>query len=209
MDLFDQNQICNHSDGEGRYAYRMQPSMGVFAIQQLLSSLSVVLGFEIENKVAPKPMELVNSDPDQLEKWSKLAEETLGEDIQKLFTSTLIHEWKKSWRSKLGLKEELENDQSEIIDPLLSVLEDLDFSSSIRRLSGFAGKVLEKKVGVDELVKAFSENWYDEKSLPEFVRSLKRDSVVSWLKVYAGRLEKEGGDSEIVKKEMDQVSPTQ
>ena len=183
--------------------------MGVFAIQQLLSSLSVVLGFEIENKVAPKPMELVNSDPDQLEKWSKLAEETLGEDIQKLFTSTLIHEWKKSWRSKLGLKEELENDQSEIIDPLLSVLEDLDFSSSIRRLSGFAGKVLEKKVGVDELVKAFSENWYDEKSLPEFVRSLKRDSVVSWLKVYAGRLEKEGGDSEIVKKEMDQVSPTQ
>lgn len=213
MDLFDQGQICNHSDSEGRYSYRMQPSMGVFAIQQLLSSISVILGFELENKRAPRPNELIDSEPSKLEKWSKDAEETLGSEIQKLFTSTLVEEWKKVWRSKLGLREALEDDQSQIIDPFLSALEDLDFSSSIRNLSRFAKLILDQKKdgGLDEdkrkeLVEKFAGEWYDEKLLPDFVRSMKRDLVKSWLNVYAQRLEKEGRNADEVKKEMDQVS---
>jgi uncharacterized protein YdiU (UPF0061 family) len=38
--------ICNHSDGEGRYSFRNQPTMGVFAIDKLGRALSEMIGYE-------------------------------------------------------------------------------------------------------------------------------------------------------------------
>jgi uncharacterized protein YdiU (UPF0061 family) len=35
MDVYDYNHICNHSDEEGRYSYRMQPTM-MYALPALL-----------------------------------------------------------------------------------------------------------------------------------------------------------------------------
>jgi serine/tyrosine/threonine adenylyltransferase len=39
MEAFEANAICNHSDGQGRYAFNQQPSIGLWNIQRLLLAL--------------------------------------------------------------------------------------------------------------------------------------------------------------------------
>ncbi len=50
MDLYDEGQICNQLGREGRYAFRLQPTMGVFAIRELLNAIAPLVGFEIEKQ---------------------------------------------------------------------------------------------------------------------------------------------------------------
>lgn len=47
-DIFDPGHICNHSDEEGRYSFRNQPTMGLFAVAKLADALAEVIGCELE-----------------------------------------------------------------------------------------------------------------------------------------------------------------
>jgi uncharacterized protein YdiU (UPF0061 family) len=43
MDGFDMNHICNHSDGEGRYAWNRQPQVGLWNLYRLAGSFNVLI----------------------------------------------------------------------------------------------------------------------------------------------------------------------
>jgi uncharacterized protein YdiU (UPF0061 family) len=43
MDAFNMNHICNHSDGEGRYAWNRQPQVGLWNLYRLAGSLNVLI----------------------------------------------------------------------------------------------------------------------------------------------------------------------
>ena len=51
MDAFDANYICNHSDNQGRYAYRMQPQIAYWNLFCLAQGLLPLLGERYEDSV--------------------------------------------------------------------------------------------------------------------------------------------------------------
>ncbi len=51
MDAFDANYICNHSDTQGRYAYRMQPQIAYWNLFCLAQGLLPLLGQQHEDAV--------------------------------------------------------------------------------------------------------------------------------------------------------------
>ncbi|PWN46787.1 UPF0061-domain-containing protein, partial [Violaceomyces palustris] len=204
MDLFDQGQICNHSDSEGRYAYRLQPTMGVFAIRELFESLSTLIGFELENSRAPLPDELAGLEDQEASALSQRAKSELYEHVEKVFTETLKSEWIRAWRYRLGLETCKEDDREEIVDPLLDVLEDLDFSITLRNLCSFPTfleshhpkeeeEEEEEEESIRTKVKDFlsQSRLYSDKDLADHVRQIKRNKAETWLRTYAKRLKEE------------------
>ncbi|SPO20017.1 uncharacterized protein UTRI_00409_B [Ustilago trichophora] len=221
MDLYDEGQICNHSDGEGRYAYRLQPTMGVFAIRELLNAVAPLVGFEIEHNRAPAPGELLKATPAQIDEWRELSSDEFSEHLESVFTSTLLEQWKEAYRARLGLNTAESDDKSAIIDPLSAVLSDLDFSTTLRRLCQLPallkarGATVEDEEKLKETVDVFLAGdaesslgpWYDVVVLPEYIRSQKEGQARTWLLSYARRLLKEGRDGDEVTKEMKRKNP--
>ncbi|GAA5912555.1 hypothetical protein JCM8208_001990 [Rhodotorula glutinis] len=48
MDIFDPSHICNHSDDMGRYSFKNQPSMMLFAVDKLGQATAELIGHEVE-----------------------------------------------------------------------------------------------------------------------------------------------------------------
>ncbi len=209
MDLFDRNQICNHSDGEGRYTYVRQPSMGVYAVQHLVMSISVLIGFEQEHGRAPYPFELMRSDEKKLENWST-AGAKVAKDIEALFQQTFLAAWKREWLKRLGISEVREGsvDQDELIDPLLKLLEDFDFSTTLRKLCAFPALALGDSSSEEHIKSAVEQGtFFDTKRLPDWQKESKRTDAVSWLQTYAARLREAGRPAAEVEKAMRAHNP--
>ena len=183
MDLFDQNQICNKSDGEARYTYRMQPTMGLFAMEKLMTALSPLIGFEKDKGRCARPGELVDTPEEEMRTLSAQGEEAVWESVKNDFMDTLIAEWKALWRKRLAITTAKDDDRETLIDPLLLLLEDCDFSSSLRRLAGVTDYL--------ERPEEFAKHWLDWKVIPSFARSSKEEAAARWLPTYAARLREE------------------
>ncbi|PWZ02670.1 UPF0061-domain-containing protein [Testicularia cyperi] len=222
MDLYDEGQICNHSDGEGRYAFRLQPTMGVFAIRELLNAIAPLVGFEIEHGRAPAPGELLRASQAQIDEWRELSSDDFAEKLEQMFTTTLLEEWKKGYRARLGLATAEADDKAVIFDKLNTVLADLDFSSTMRQLCQLPGYLKSQEVSlgdeekrVKQIVTSFVHGdadaslapWYDVTEVPEYARSQKEAQAVAWLVEYSNRLLKEGRDGDQVTGEMKAKNP--
>jgi len=199
MDLFDQNQICNHSDGEARYTYRMQPTMGLFAIEKLMNSVAPLIGFEKEHGRCLKPGELVAMSVDEVKELKKRGLEAIEEDTKNLFMDTLIEEWKKLWLKRLAITTTKDNDRDTLIDPLLFLLEDCDFTSSLRRLSGVSDYIDQP----DE----FATKWFDMDVVRPYARSSKEEGAKLWLRTYTARLKEEGRSPSAIHKDIINSNP--
>ena len=234
MDIFDEGQICNHSDGEGRvstalatsvgkshhsdttaflqYAYRLQPTMGVFAIRELINALAPLLGFEARHGRAPAPGELVAFSSTELEELTEQGRSEYGEAIEVLYTSTLLEHWKTGWRSRLGLSTSHPDDKSKLIDPLASVLTDLDFTNTLRGLARFPAALKARGASnheeVKEVARSFVDEWYDASVLPDYARDPKREQARAWLVDYGNRLVEQGRDGDEVAQEMKKTNPS-
>lgn len=107
MEAFDANHICNHSDEQGRYAYRMQPQIGHWNCAALGQALLPLIG-EIEQA------------------------HIALEHYRPAYTSkmdALLH-------AKLGLQSVLEHDQ-DLIDALFALMQTnrVDFTLFFRSLA--------------------------------------------------------------------------
>lgn len=202
LDYFDQEATPNHSDDQARYSYKMQPSMVLFAIKHLATSLSPILGFEEKHGRAPSPGELVEMKPEDLEELSEAGEALVREEVSETFVNETMKHWKLAFRNKLALQTEQEDDKSALLDPLLDVLEGLDFTLTQRNLKGFP-VVLEESVkqasskdeGMQKAIDAFLPTWYDGSRVLEYLKDDKREQASKWLRAYAERTLREVGDS--------------
>ena len=109
MERYDPSHICNHSDHQGRYSYRMQPQIGHWNCYALAQALLLLIGSVEEAKQA-----LAIYDVSFANKLSDLLS------------------------AKLGLQSRTANDQS-LFDDMFAMLErhQLDFTLFFRRLSRF------------------------------------------------------------------------
>lgn len=112
MEAFDEKHICNHSDQQGRYSYRMQPAIGHWNCQALAQALSPLIG----------SVEDTNS---------ALAQ----------YAHIYRGKWLELMHQKFGLLTEHENDLDLFAD-FFSLLQNnhADFTLSFRNLSKLSGK---------------------------------------------------------------------
>jgi uncharacterized protein YdiU (UPF0061 family) len=118
MDGFDAGYICNHSDSQGRYAYKMQPQIAYWNLFCLAQGLLPLLGEKHE--------ESVRSD-----KAIEDAQRVLG-NFKDRFAPAL----ERRMRAKLGLETEHEGDAS-LVNRLFEVMHAnrADFTLTFRNLA--------------------------------------------------------------------------
>lgn len=97
MDIYSSNHICNHSDGEGRYSYRNQPSIGHEAVHRLGTALAEMIGCELEiaekgDNIAEAPRGWAK-DESKLEAWKEAGEKVVQE-IASEFMGTYIQTYR-------------------------------------------------------------------------------------------------------------------
>ncbi|KAE9401491.1 UPF0061-domain-containing protein [Gymnopus androsaceus JB14] len=139
MDVFDPAHICNHTDDGGRYAYKYQPNMILFALRALLNSLSPLIGAEMETGKAVTPEWAASVSAEKLDEWRKQATLDIKDQMEALLQETCSTENGALMRKRLGLRLPLPTDESQFFEPLLNMLENhrLDFHRTFRLLSFF------------------------------------------------------------------------
>ena len=152
MDVFDEEQVCNHSDVLGRYSYKLQPTMVLFAVDKLLEALGPVLGFEHIHGRAPQPGELLAVGDKERAEWADHAVEACTDSIRAELQQVLLDAWSAAWCARLGVASRgAEVDKAELIDPLTEVLAGLDMTRAMRYLCSFPT--------TSESLAAFAQAW--------------------------------------------------
>ncbi|KAI0649278.1 hypothetical protein C8Q79DRAFT_903782 [Trametes meyenii] len=203
MDVFDSFHICNHSDDSGRYAYKYQPSMIIYALRSLLNALSPLIGAEDElSGKAVSPGWADGASPDQIKEWSERGSQLVKEDMERVAEETCAVEYGRLMHKRLALRRLDRDDELLIARPLLDLMEThhLDFHGTFRRLAFFrpsiASEVDALQAFVDSLLRLTSE--------PERLDKARATTDWKlWLEKYAGRIESErdlwvGADGAVV-----------
>ncbi|KAF8896242.1 hypothetical protein BD779DRAFT_1494772 [Infundibulicybe gibba] len=144
MDVFDSFHICNHTDESGRYAYKFQPNMIIYALRALLNALAPLIGAEAKSGAAMTAQWADNASPEQIEGWRSAGME-LKDELERTMQETTSIEYGRLMRKRLGLRREISTDESRFFKPLLNIMEThkLDFHLTFRALSTFRPALLD------------------------------------------------------------------
>ncbi|KAL0954467.1 hypothetical protein HGRIS_003440 [Hohenbuehelia grisea] len=149
MDVFDQHHICNHTDESGRYAYKYQPNMIIYALRALLNALAPLIGAEIESGgKAVGHGWAANASKEEIEAWSKKAIEKVKDEMERVAQETTAIEYGRLMRKRLGLRRQDAKDETRLFKPLLTLMEDhkLDFHGTFRKLCSFRSSLLDAQI---------------------------------------------------------------
>ncbi|KAH9037777.1 hypothetical protein EDB85DRAFT_1934376 [Lactarius pseudohatsudake] len=118
MDIFDRMHVCNHTDQEGRYAYKFQPEMILFALRALLNALSPLVFAEAElgdravsagwDKEATK---------DKIKEWSSKGVALVKEELE----DTFRHEYEAEYNGKMRQAPPVSSSDTSFVDTLISL----------------------------------------------------------------------------------------
>ncbi|PPQ64140.1 hypothetical protein CVT24_008770 [Panaeolus cyanescens] len=228
MDVFDPSHICNHTDEEGRYAYKFQPNMIVYALRALLNALAPVLGAEADSGGAAVSEGWTEDvKPERLEQWKKRGLEYRSE-VERIVQQTSADEYGRLMRKRFGLRNQHKSDESRIFAPFLDILEgqQLDFHSTFRTLCSFKpsmfvkiepsestldeSKGKEKASGVpalsDELHTFISKLLSGTPEPENLDHGAATQTWLPWLEAYAARIREERSDwSEVPDDKLDEA----
>ncbi|KIJ52484.1 hypothetical protein M422DRAFT_26071 [Sphaerobolus stellatus SS14] len=185
MDVFDENHICNHTDEEGRYAYKYQPTMIIYAIRALWAALAPLIGAELELGHAVEPGWAENVSKEKIDEWRQDAIE-LQQEAADVVMQAFQEEYWALLRKRFGLLKTSQSDSNHVIRPFLRLLEahELDFHSSFRLLSTFRPSIS----SIDKFVSIL----VPESQIPsQQRRETAENAVREWLEVYKRRVEEE------------------
>ncbi|KDQ59282.1 hypothetical protein JAAARDRAFT_127655 [Jaapia argillacea MUCL 33604] len=141
MDVFDPLHICNHSDDAGRYSYRAQPAMILYAAQALLNALAPLIGAEY----ASSPPSAVKSgwadgaSREKIEQWTQKGKDEVEDELRRVVVDVCGEEYGRLMHKRLGLRRSDKSDEAEVSRPLLGLMEEhkLDFHGTFRKLCFF------------------------------------------------------------------------
>ncbi|KAH7341292.1 UPF0061-domain-containing protein [Rhizoctonia solani] len=138
MDVYDNNHICNHSDDGGRYSFKMQPTMIIFAVRALLDALSPLIGAESTLGHAVGPNWAKDASEQQIAEWSDKGQE-IRDEVVEMVKNTFEKKYWELMRQRLGLRKQDPQDVQNVIQPLLDVMQahGLDFHGTFRALCTF------------------------------------------------------------------------
>lgn len=107
MEKYDERHICNHTDQQGRYSYRMQPTIGHWNTHALGQALLPLIGSVEDTQLALD-----------------------------CYSSSFTNKWEALLRKKLGLLT-VQNGDKELTDQLFNIMQEnhADFTHTFRYLS--------------------------------------------------------------------------
>jgi len=193
MDVYDPFHICNHDDGEGRYGYKFQPNMIIYALRALLNALAPLIGAEEELGHAVAPNWADNVTSEKLSEWRKRGTELVKDEMEALAQETCGAEYGRLMHKRLGLRRYDADDESTLSRPLLDLLAEhkLDFHGTFRRLVFFRPSMLSEDGQCDSFIINILE-------LSGEPQNLDRDKAIGdcrdWLTRYAARIKSEAED---------------
>ncbi|KAI0833216.1 hypothetical protein BC628DRAFT_690 [Trametes gibbosa] len=203
MDVFDPLHICNHSDGEGRYAYKYQPSMIIYALRSLLNALAPLIGAEdVSGDKAVPPGWADGTTPDTLKEWSARGLALAKDEMERIAEQTCADEYARLMHARLALRRLDTDDELRVVRPLLDLMQghSLDFHGTFRRLARFRPAVVCDEAALD----AFVEGVLALSAEPERVDKARATvEWKTWLEKYAARIEserelwQEGADADV------------
>lgn len=167
LDHFEIDHICNHSDHGGRYAYHRQPQIMHWNMACLASAMLPLL---------------------ELEHSAEESQELLRSALEE-FPLTYAKEWQRTFRLKLGLQSE-QDDDIQLIERLLQAMHDskVDFSNFFRSLSNI-------KKDSNPI------------AIPQRNEFIDRENIDQWFTDYINRLQSEPISDDDRKDLMNRVNP--
>ncbi|CAK5269593.1 unnamed protein product [Mycena citricolor] len=185
MDVFDPYHICNHTDEEGRYAYRSQPTNILFALRALHTALAPLIGAELSLGHA---VEAGWAEGGDIAAWKTSGLDALKDEIERVTQSEMAASYAELMRKRLALRTAESTDEAKIVRPLLDLMADqkLDFHGTFRTLCGFSpGMSSDEK---DRLVERLQAQAPDMQLVDQAAGS---KALRDWLDVYSERVERE------------------
>lgn len=198
MDKFDRMHVCNHSDDQGRYSYKLQPAMGEYAIRKLGDAVAELIGAEIESGKTLSDDWAEGSDKAQRMVWREKGLEYVSEAVSEL-KSDLSEEYNRLMAKvskgdsspllvlicvqRLGFHDTNPSDNMLFFEALLDIMEEnsLDFFHTFRTLCSFPG--------VDSpSFKDFLGKFVPLEEIPKNRQSLAHEEATTWFKKYEQRL---------------------
>ncbi|KAG1733641.1 uncharacterized protein EDB91DRAFT_1238569 [Suillus paluster] len=182
MDVFDPYHICNHSDAEGRYAYKVDtPPLSAYACRALLDALAPLIGAEADqgNK-AVQPGWASSVTPETLVSWRTVGKNLPKAEMERILEEAFDMEYANLMRKRLGLRRQEKSDQRSIVQPLLDMMEAqrLDFHGTFRRLAE----------RMETFIKGILSGTPDPDSM-DYVSAA--EQWLTWLDKYSSRIESE------------------
>ncbi|EPQ54042.1 UPF0061-domain-containing protein [Gloeophyllum trabeum ATCC 11539] len=206
MDVFNPWHICNHTDEEGRYSYRAQPSMIMYASEALLTALAPLIGAEAELGHAVGPGWAQDVPDAKVDEWRKAGAELVKAELHHVILDECGREYGRLMHKRLGLRRYDAGDEAQLCRPLLDIMEEhkLDFHGTFRALCAFRPALLRPPAhvngGGDHPNPASPQSPLDPflsallSQSPEAER-MDRDKAArdwtAWLGAYAARIESE------------------
>ncbi|KAI0250342.1 hypothetical protein BJV78DRAFT_1347422 [Lactifluus subvellereus] len=187
---YDPMHICNHTDEEGRYAYKVGslecPSViDDDIILALLNALAPLVGAEAE--LGNKAVTAEWAKEGKKDEWSDRGVALVEEELEDLFRREYEVEFHARMRQRLGLRRAEEKDNAALVQPLFVMLADhkLDFHLTFRHLARFR-PALSSPLDpfVDALLRYTSTG-----EAPQLDGA--SEQWKSWLEKYAARIESE------------------
>jgi uncharacterized protein YdiU (UPF0061 family) len=189
MDVFDELHVCNHTDAEGRYAYKHQPAMVLFALAQLLRSLAPLIGAEAAGGWAK------DASAEQVGAWTKAGLESTEAEMNAHFRATYDAKYAELMCARLGLAASRADDVPALVAPLLALLADqrLDFHGALRALASFRPSLLSPAASAD--LEAFVARLLALSARPEWVDGASATRAwLGWLEAFGARICDERGE---------------
>ncbi|KAL1918299.1 uncharacterized protein VTP21DRAFT_2959 [Calcarisporiella thermophila] len=194
MEAFDPKFICNHSDDGGRYSYEAQPQICAWNLFKFGTTLAELIG---AGNMVDSPSQ---PSDEQLKIYREKGKSSVVQFLNDEFGNAFLREYTTFMREKLGFSEQLEDDLSRVIEPLLSVLyrHDLDYHRFFRSLSSFDATgeedIPQDGEVVTRLIGGCSPTGFgfEDQRVQSQKDSVLRRDVANWLELYRARLQVEG-----------------
>ncbi|KAG8807932.1 hypothetical protein FRC18_005305 [Serendipita sp. 400] len=195
MDVYDSAHICNHSDDTGRYSFKLQPTMIIFALRALLSALAPVIGAENSTGAAVAAAWHKDIAEEDLSAWTKDGL-SIQQEMESYIMTEFLNEYNKLMRKRLGLRTERDNDFKEIIEPFLGILEqrELDYSAAFRALSRFTPQLLQSAYSLQFEMFLQSLDATSQCAKPDESTEAPAELWRRWLQKFADRIEEEADE---------------
>ncbi|KAF7327608.1 hypothetical protein MKEN_00340000 [Mycena kentingensis (nom. inval.)] len=196
MDAHDPWHICNHTDEEGRYAYRSQPAAILFALRALHAALAPLIGAEEELKKPVAAGWAEGIDKQKIEEWREAGDEAAKDELDRIAQSEMAEEYGRLMRKRLSLRRAEPTDEVKVVRALLDVMAShkLDFNATFRVLTDFHPTLLpaSSSSGPNLALDAFIERLLAQVPTPSSLdRPRATQELRGWLDVYARRIERE------------------
>jgi len=142
MDVYDAGHVCNHSDDEGRYAFKYQPTMITFALRKLLEALAPLIGAEEAAGKAADAGWAAGVSEDELKKWREAGLKHQN-DVDLIIQDVFIPEYMRLMCARFGLSSVREGDLAGVINPFLDLVHrhEMDFHATFRALAVKLGDI--------------------------------------------------------------------